>query len=144
MPKTVREVPPPLELLCLNALWSLKEGNVKDVRQLVARKRPLAYTTIMTVLDRLVRKGLLARRKVGRAFVYMPQIARDALRRTALRELLEGFFDGSEQELVRFLAAPDTAAAAAAAAASTVAAPVPAAPADAGGEGEAHIDTVLL
>jgi len=140
MPKTVREVPPPLELLCLNALWSLKEGNVKDVRQLVARKRPLAYTTIMTVLDRLVRKGLLARRKVGRAFVYMPQIARDALRRTALRELLEGFFDGSEQELVRFLAAPDTAAAAA----STVAAPVPAAPADAGGEGEAHIDTVLL
>jgi BlaI family transcriptional regulator, penicillinase repressor len=145
MPKTVREVPPPLELLCLNALWSLKEGNVKDVRQLVARKRPLAYTTIMTVLDRLVRKGLLARRKVGRAFVYMPQIARDALRRTALHELLEGFFDGSEQELVRFLAAPDTAAAAAAAAAaSTVAAPVPAAPADAGGEGEAHIDTVLL
>ena len=144
MPKTVREVPPPLELLCLNALWSLKEGNVKDVRQLVARKRPLAYTTIMTVLDRLVRKGLLARRKVGRAFVYMPQIARDALRRTALRELLEGFFDGSEQELVRFLAAPDTAAAAAAAAASTVAAPLPAAPADAGGEGEAHIDTVLL
>ncbi len=146
MPKTVREVPPPLELLCLNALWSLKEGNVKDVRQLVARQRPLAYTTIMTVLDRLVRKGLLARRKVGRAFVYVPQIARDALRRTALRELLDGFFDGSEQELVRFLAAPDAAAAAAAAvAASTVAAVVPAAAADAAGEdGEAHIDTVLL
>ena len=103
MPKTVREVPPPLELLCLNALWSLKEGNVKDVRQLVARKRPLAYTTIMTVLDRLVRKGLLARRKVGRAFVYMPQMARDSMRRIAVRELLDGFFDGSEQELVRFL-----------------------------------------
>ncbi|HUK17341.1 MAG TPA: BlaI/MecI/CopY family transcriptional regulator [Bryobacteraceae bacterium] len=140
MPKTVREVPPPLELLCLNALWSLKEGNVKDVRQLVARKRPLAYTTIMTVLDRLVRKGLLARRKVGRAFVYVPQIARDALRRTALRELLDGFFDGSEQELVRFMAAPDAAAAAAAASTAT-----PAQPAATGGEGgEAHIDTVLL
>ena len=107
MPKTVREVPPPLELLCLNALWSLKEGNVKDVRELVARRRPLAYTTIMTVLDRLVRKGLLARRKVGRAFVYAPQKARDAMRRTAVRELLDGFFDGSEQELMRFLASPE-------------------------------------
>ena len=105
MPKTVREVPPPLELLCLNALWSLKEGNVKDVRQLVARQRPLAYTTIMTVLDRLVRKGLLGRRKVGRAFIYAPQTSREAMRRTAVRELLDGFFDGSEPELVRFLAA---------------------------------------
>src|ERR1041385_7526291 len=105
MPKTVREVPPPLELLCLNALWSLKEGNVKDVQQVVARKRPLAYTTIMTVLDRLVRKGLLARRKVGRAFLYAPQTARDAMRRTALRELVDGFFDGSHQELMRFLGA---------------------------------------
>jgi len=105
MPKTVREVPPPLELLCLNALWSIQEGNVKDVQQLVARKRTLAYTTIMTVLDRLVRKGLLARRKVGRAFVYVPQTARDTLRRTALQELLDGFFDGSEDELVRFLSA---------------------------------------
>ena len=143
MPKTVREVPPPLELLCLNALWSLKEGNVKDVRQLVARNRPLAYTTIMTVLDRLVRKGLLVRRKTGRAFVYVPQIARDTLRRTALRELLDGFFDGSEQELVRFLAAgaPDALAAAAAAASAPVSPAPPEPPADAG---EAHIDTVLL
>jgi predicted transcriptional regulator len=147
MPKTVREVPPPLELLCLNALWSLKEGNVKDVRQVVGRKRPLAYTTIMTVLDRLVRKGLLARRKVGRAFVYVPQMARDAMRRTAVRELLEGFFDGSEQELLRFLAmpaAPDAAAAAVVGGtALTPAAPVaPAEPLPA--SEEAPIDTVLL
>ena len=103
MPKAVREVPPPLELLCLNALWSLDQGNVKEVQQFVARTRPLAYTTIMTVLERLVRKGLLARKKVGRAFVYIPQTARDTMRRTALRELLEGFFDGSQQELARFL-----------------------------------------
>jgi len=158
MPKTVREVPPPLELLCLNALWSLQQGNVKDVRQLVARKRPLAYTTIMTVLDRLVRKGLLGRRKVGRAFVYAPQTSRDSMRRTAVRELLESFFDGSEPELARFLAAgslsappaADTAAAAAVAGTSVTvpAAPPPAeAPAqeDLGAvSGDAHIDTVLL
>lgn len=103
MPKPVREIPPPLELLCLRALWSLEEANVKQVQKVVAESRPLAYTTIMTVLDRLVRKGKLSRRKAGRAFVYRPQESREEMRRVAVRELLEGFFDGSEQELLRFL-----------------------------------------
>jgi predicted transcriptional regulator len=103
MPRTAREVPPPLELLCLRALWSLGEGNVKAVQQIVAESRPLAYTTIMTVLDRLVRKGMLARRKVGRSFAYSPQATRDAARHAAVRELLEGYFDGSEEALIGFL-----------------------------------------
>jgi predicted transcriptional regulator len=103
MPRTAREVPPPLELLCLRALWSLGEGNVKAVQQVVAESRPLAYTTIMTVLERLIRKGMLARRKVGRSFVYAPQATRDAARRAAVRELLDGYFDGSEDELKQFL-----------------------------------------
>jgi predicted transcriptional regulator len=103
MPNTAREIPPPLELACLKALWSLEEGNVRAVQQLVAESRPLAYTTIMTVLDRLVRKGKLTRRKVGRSFVYAPSANRDAMRRVALRELLEGFFDGSEEQLLVFL-----------------------------------------
>jgi predicted transcriptional regulator len=57
----------------------------------------------MTVLDRLVRKGALARRKVGRSFVYAPQATREAMRQTAVRELLDGFFDGSEEQLLVFL-----------------------------------------
>ena len=103
MSRTARDVPPPLELLCLRALWTLGEGNVKAVQQMVAESRPLAYTTIMTVLDRLVRKGMLARRKVGRSFVYAPQSTRDDARRAALRELVDGYFDGSEEELKQFL-----------------------------------------
>jgi predicted transcriptional regulator len=103
MPKTARDVPPPLELACLKALWSLQEGNVRAVQQVVALSRPLAYTTIMTVLDRLVRKGRLTRRKVGRAFVYSPHASRDAMRRAALRELIDGYFDGSEADLLEFL-----------------------------------------
>jgi BlaI family penicillinase repressor len=112
MPKTARDVPPPLELLCLNALWSLREGNVRDVREIVAQSRPLAYTTIMTVLDRLVRKGKLTRRKVGRAFVYSPQGSRDAMRRVAIRELVDSLFDGSEDDLIAFLRGAETQAAA--------------------------------
>ncbi|HEV3197704.1 MAG TPA: BlaI/MecI/CopY family transcriptional regulator [Bryobacteraceae bacterium] len=103
MPNTAREIPPPLELACLKALWSIEEGNVRAVQQVVAQSRPLAYTTIMTVLDRLVRKGKLTRRKVGRSFVYSPAATRDTMRRVAVRELLDGFFDGSEEQLLGFL-----------------------------------------
>jgi BlaI family penicillinase repressor len=107
MPRSAREVLPPLELSCLRALWSLEEGNVKDVQGIVAKSRPLAYTTIMTVLDRLVRKGKITRRKVGRAFLYAPQASRDVMRRAAIRELLEGLFDGSEEQLILFLRTPE-------------------------------------
>jgi BlaI family penicillinase repressor len=127
MPKTARDVPPPLELLCLKALWALQEGNVRDVQQIVAQSRPLAYTTIMTVLDRLVRKGKLERRKVGRAFVYKPQTSRDVMRRVAIKELVEGYFDGSEESLVEFLRGPEERAVAAAA-----------------GAEDTRIDTILL
>ena len=133
MPKTARDVPPPLELLCLKALWSLEQGKVKDVQQVVAQSRPLAYTTIMTVLDRLVRKGKLTRRKVGRAFLYSPQTPRDVMRRAAIRELVEGYFDGSEDQLVEFVRGSRQAAAAVAGGASV--APV---------EEDDRIDTVLL
>ena len=114
MPKAASDIPPPLELLCLRALWRLEEGNVAAVRRVVAEIRPLAYTTIMTVLERLVRKRKLSRRKVGRAFTYSPIESRDAMRRTALRELLDGFFDGSEEELTAFLRTGERAVAASA------------------------------
>jgi predicted transcriptional regulator len=127
MTRAARDVPPPLELLCLKALWTLQEGNVKAVQQIVAERRPLAYTTIMTVLERLLRKGKLQRRKVGRSFVYVPTASREEMRRVAVRELLEGFFDGSEEQLLRFLGRADDKANAAAAA-----------------DGETRIDTVLL
>ena len=127
MPKATRDVPPPLELLCLRALWSLQQGSVKEVQRIVAQTRPLAYTTIMTVLERLLRKGKLERRKVGRSFVYAPTASRDEMRRTAIRELLDGFFDGSEDELLRFLGRLEAKAAAASAS-----------------DGDSRIDTVLL
>jgi predicted transcriptional regulator len=55
-----------------------------------------------------VRKGCLRRRKTGRAFVYSPEASRDAMRRAAIRELVYGFFDGSEEELIRFLRDSET------------------------------------
>jgi len=101
--KGLRDIPPPLELECLKALWILGEGNVKDVRRAIAVNRNLAYTTVMTVLDRLARKGGVARRKVGRSFVYVPVLRRENLRRLAIRDLVDRFFDGSEAALIEYL-----------------------------------------
>jgi predicted transcriptional regulator len=76
---------------------------VKEVRELVAPSRPLAYTTVMTVLDRLARRGVVTRRKAGRAFVYAPAVSRDAMRRLALQEFLDSYFESSPRQLQQFL-----------------------------------------
>jgi predicted transcriptional regulator len=93
-------------MICLNALWEIHEGNVEDVRKVVSQNRPLAYTTVLTLLDRLARRGAVARRKEGRGFRYQPVVARDKLRRLALRQFLEYHFDGSEAKLRVFLEQP--------------------------------------
>jgi predicted transcriptional regulator len=111
------EIPPPLELECLRALWRLGEGNVKEVREALAGDRNLAYTTVMTVLERLVRRRCVARRKVGRSFVYSALLTRECVRRTAVRDLVDTFFDGSEEALREWLESDNAIAAAAAAAA---------------------------
>jgi predicted transcriptional regulator len=112
------EIPPPLELECLKALWMLGEANVKEVREALASDRNLAYTTVMTVLERLVRRRCVERRKVGRSFVYSALLTRDCVRRTAVRDLVETFFDGSEDALRVWLGTATNGAAVAAAAAA--------------------------
>jgi predicted transcriptional regulator len=67
----------PLELRVLDALWA--RGAAVVVRDLQPAFPGIAYTTIMTTLDRLYRKGLLARERSGRAFAYRPRWTRDEL-----------------------------------------------------------------
>jgi predicted transcriptional regulator len=105
MPKD-RELPPPLELMCLNALWEIHEGNVEDVRKMVSQNRPLAYTTVLTLLDRLTRRRAVSRRKEGRGFRYQPTVERDRLRQLALRQFLDQHFSGSLESLKAFLEQP--------------------------------------
>jgi len=98
-----RDMPPPLELECLKALWGMGEGTVRDVRDVMVGNRNLAYTTVMTVLDRLEKRGGVSRRKQGRSFVYVPRLSRDELRRCAVKEIVDRFFEGSDEALARFL-----------------------------------------
>jgi BlaI family penicillinase repressor len=98
-----KELPPPLEMACLNALWQLGEGNVEDVRLLVSGDKPLAYTTVLTLLERLSRRSAVSRRKEGRGFRYRATAERDKLRRIALQQLLENHFGGDVGALQEFL-----------------------------------------
>jgi predicted transcriptional regulator len=63
-----------LETDVMDILWARGESSVHEVAAQLPR--PLAYTTVMTTLDRLFKKGLLARRKAERAFVYVPRMSR--------------------------------------------------------------------
>jgi predicted transcriptional regulator len=102
--RTVRPVPPPLELACLRALWALGEAPVQAVRSHLLPERELAYTTVMTMLDRMTRKGLLGRRKAGRSFLYTPLAGREEIRRRAVEELVDSLFGGSREALRAYLA----------------------------------------
>ena len=101
-PAPPRDVPPQLELECLKALWHTGEATVDDVRKALTG-RNLAYTTVMTVLARLEKRGSVTRRKRGRAFLYAPRVSEHMVRGFAVKELIETLFGGSEEEMLRYL-----------------------------------------
>ena len=98
-----RGIPQPLEVECLKTLWKLGECSVKEVRAELAPRRDLAYTTVMTLLDRLARKGAASRRKTGRLFLYSAVLPEDLLRGLAVKELVDSLFGGSPEALLAFL-----------------------------------------
>lgn len=83
-----------LEFELMQILWSRGECNVRDVvRQL---RRPLAYTTVMTTLDRLYKKGLLDRRMPERSFVYCARLSREEWERQRAESLVAGLLAASQ------------------------------------------------
>src|ERR1700683_2026762 len=89
----------PLELDCMNTLWPIGQATGRELRDLLADRRPRAYTTIMTIMDRLARKGVVERVKAGRAYVYRARLTADDARARALALVVENFFGGSKAAL---------------------------------------------
>jgi predicted transcriptional regulator len=83
-----------LENAVMEVLWSRGESRVQEVIETL--QRPLAYTTVMTTLDRLFKKGLLDRRKQDRAFVYDARLSRPEWERRRAEDLVAGFLAGPE------------------------------------------------
>jgi predicted transcriptional regulator len=79
----------PLEREVMESIWRCPEEAGVSVRDIhLAFEGRLAYTTLMTTLDRLHKKGLLERRKEGRAFFYSPRFSPDEFERSAAREVI--------------------------------------------------------
>jgi predicted transcriptional regulator len=81
-----------LEATLMEILWARGASTVRDVAPLL--DRPLAYTTVMTTLDRLYKKGFLDRRKCERAFIYSPRLSRPEWERKRAGDLVAGFLTG--------------------------------------------------
>lgn len=94
-----------LEQRVLELLWAgTGPMTVAAVHRLLQQERDLAYTTVMTVLDRLAKKQLVGRELVGRAWEYVPAIGQEELVAGELRESLESCpLEVQRQALRRFL-----------------------------------------
>jgi predicted transcriptional regulator len=84
----------PLENTLMGILWSKGDSSVRDVADKL--DRPLAYTTVMTTLDRLFKKGLLTRRKSARAFYYSPRWSRREWEQKQAGDLVAGLLADSQ------------------------------------------------
>lgn len=93
-----------LQLALMQVLWERGEATVQDVQQ--ALDRPLAQSTVATLLSRMEKKGLLSHRVEGRQYVYRARVTEPEVRRSMVREfrsLADDLFDGDVAELVSHL-----------------------------------------
>jgi predicted transcriptional regulator len=88
------------ELEIMHVVWELGEATVRQVHEVLARRRPVAYTTVMTMLGLLARKGHLKREEAGRAFVYRPAHPKGRVVSTMLDDFVARVFRGSARPLV--------------------------------------------
>jgi predicted transcriptional regulator len=88
------------ELRLMRVLWDKGEASVSEVSDALKEKPKPAYNTVLTLLRILERKGYVTHRKDGRAFVFLPTVDRSNARRSALKSLVDRFFEGSPRLLV--------------------------------------------
>ena len=93
----------PLESQLLKMLWDRRSGTVRELVE--TGKLNVAYTTVMTTLDRLYKKGLLDRMEEGRAFRYFPRQSQSEFNGAAVRRAIQNLLgtDSSAQAPLSFL-----------------------------------------
>lgn len=91
-----------LERETINQVWKQKEVSVRCVETALGER--VAYTTIMTTLDRLYKKGLLTRRKEGRAFLYSARYSPEELERGVTEDVISSLLDAGTERVEPVLA----------------------------------------
>jgi len=88
------------ELEIMHVVWELEGGTVRQVHEILNQQRPLAYTTVMTMMNILEEKGHLARRKEGRAFRYQPVRPKSQVISGMVDDFVGRVFEGSAAPLI--------------------------------------------
>jgi predicted transcriptional regulator len=88
----------PLEADILAIIWERERVTVRDVYEILRLQRKIAYTTVMTVLNNLVKKGLLTQNRASTAYVYTPAITGNEVAGTILDSVVERLFRGRSNQ----------------------------------------------
>jgi predicted transcriptional regulator len=94
----------PLEQDVMDVAWRLGDATVRDVHAELAAGRTIAYTTVMTTMARLARKGLLERDTADLAHRYRPSVSRDEYARGAVGDVLSWLLERYPEPAVAYLA----------------------------------------
>jgi len=89
-----------LQLAVIRVLWDKGEASAAEVQLAMKRSRPLAITTVSTLLARLEKKGIVAHRSAGRTFVYRARVGELDMRRKAISGVIRNLFRGNPSEVV--------------------------------------------
>ena len=90
---TLRKLLGSLELQVMEFMWQTGEATVQQVVKTIERRRPIAYTTVMTVMGHLVDKGLLARTMEGKRYRYQIARSRDEFLLDSSRSMIHTLVD---------------------------------------------------
>ena len=103
MPRKTSDPLTPLELEIMKVLWETGPAPVQTVQERLAPERKLAYNTVQTMLNVLLRKGKVKRALRDKAYFYSPAVSRREVVGKAVGDLLEKMFGGSAEGLVMSL-----------------------------------------
>lgn len=88
------------ELEIMHVVWEIDGGTVRQVHEILNQQRPLAYTTVMTMMNILEEKGHLSRSKEGRAYRYEPVRPKSQVISGMVDDFVGRVFEGSAAPLV--------------------------------------------
>jgi predicted transcriptional regulator len=88
------------ELRIMRILWDRGESLVSELVAALPENTPLAYTSVLTTVRVLERKGYVRHRQEGRAFIYQPCVAEHEASRSEVRHMLDRFFGNSRERLL--------------------------------------------
>ncbi len=102
MARQESEHPTELELEILKVLWDESPLPVREVRARLAAEadRPLAHSSVITMLNIMHRKGFLRRRKEGKSFLFTPKVKKESVSGGMMGDLLSRVFDGSPSAMM--------------------------------------------